>query len=101
VKCSRIDCVEDARWRPILLLRPKPAAGGDPPPPARVVVGVGVCDAHKRDVPELYITDDGWKHLLGGFDRAGKQRPHRSSTTVEYVDLDDPRAGAFTRDFDA
>ena len=65
----------------------------------RMLVGVGVCDAHKVDAAEVYVTDQMWKGLLGVLDRAGKARPHRSFTRVEYLDLDDPEAQAFEADF--
>lgn len=90
MKCARRDCAGAARWRPTLLLRTKNHGAL---PPTRIEVGLAVCDEHAQPCAELYITDDSWKHLLGMFDEAGKQRPHRSKTTVEYEDLR-PEAGS-------
>jgi hypothetical protein len=82
-ECDRTGCAGIAKWRPILLLRPRDYEG----PPARLKVLIGVCDAHREQWPDPFITEESWKQILDGADAAGMTRPHRIRTLVEYEQI--------------
>lgn len=77
--CMRQGCEQEAKWRVVLLVRPKSSNVF-----ARGQTGLAVCDSHRERLPDKFITDEGWKAILEAFDRMGRARPHRILTEVTY-----------------
>lgn len=83
--CNRKMCFNAAHWRLFLLLRPK---GLDLVHAIRMGVGLNFCDAHTDENPDLYIAEEGWLQLVRAIEAAGKVKPHRASTKVQFLALE-------------
>lgn len=84
--CSREECPEPSRWRPVLELRTGPRAG-----PRRLhLLQLAYCDAHKRESTlESFLSDEGWNKITKTVREAGKERRlDRQSTTLSWERLE-------------
>lgn len=69
---------------PVLLLRPKFYMGE----PIRARIPVTVCEAHKPPDAEDLLTDETWARLVDAVAGAGKMRPDREATGLDFDLID-------------
>lgn len=83
-KCNRKGCEHEARWMPVLELRPKMHNGK----PARAVISIGLCEACKvlTTLDDL-VTKEGWAQIVRVFDAQRKARPHREATVLIFKEI--------------
>lgn len=85
--CNFKDCSHAAEYYPVLLLRQKNFKKKHTP--ARCTIKLALCEKHaKAKTAEEFITEQAWNMLRGAFAQLGKQPPHRSSTGIEFVFID-------------
>lgn len=82
---ARSQCAGDGRWHPVL----KVPARHHEHAPAKVVLGLFVCDEHKRSSTlEDYLTDEAWERISKGIVAAGRLEPERKLTTLSWEPVD-------------
>lgn len=83
IKCSREGCSDFATWWPILLLYAPVAYQDAPPCPAKL--SLPVCDECKAEIRvEDLLSDEGFDALAFGIASAGKVRPDRDRTKLDW-----------------
>jgi hypothetical protein len=93
-------CGKEAQWRPVALLVPYRGYTGKP---WRMQIGVAVCGAHRKPLPdELFgiidklATANGspkwWDYVVQSLKARGVSAPHFASTRMAYIDLDSEEA---------
>ncbi len=83
IKCSVDDCSNRALHKPVLLLRPKYYTGE----PAKAHLDIPVCDEHRVQDPQAFITPKSWQFLINRMRREGLAKPKRSLTRLEWESL--------------
>lgn len=85
VKCDKLGCGQEAKWRPVLVLpAPLPHVG----PPAKAELGLNLCDEHKNGLTTSdLITEESWQQLVSAFKQLGKAIPDRERISIEFVDI--------------
>jgi hypothetical protein len=97
--CQRVGCVEPATLYPVLVLKPRGYKGQ----PVRACLKLPVCKecaAKAKDNADTYLGDAAWTKILEGFDQMKRMRPHRGSTKIEHVGIDDPEWQKFWAAFE-
>jgi hypothetical protein len=94
--CAALGCGEHGTWHPVLVLNTKKVIGAREHVPIRAVVNIAICTLHRAAaVPENFISTESWNRLLLTFDKAGKQRPKRSLTTLDFIEVGSDEARSF------
>lgn len=93
-KCTRIGCMNEAHWAPVLVIFPKTAIG-ERLKAARAGMDLPHCHAHKAEaMPDQLINDEGWTLIRNSFLLLGKVEPDRASVSIDWISLTD-----FDRDY--
>lgn len=87
-KCVHTGCGNEAKWMPVMLLRPFKSAVA-----ARAMMNVPTCDDCKAKSPrEHFITPEGLKMIGAAFSAAGKRPPVVEHSDLTWIAIDSKEA---------
>lgn len=82
-RCGFRGCIRVGEFQPELIFKNLKATSGKP---LTVVLGVEVCEAHRRQPMRAFLSDEGYYHILKMLRRNGyHETPPLSEVSIQFV----------------